>query len=408
MSNRKRLLVSLAAVVLSVSLSGCRITLPIFGQVWFPNLIPGLGKKQPRTKITKPNKPVKTKQLPAATKAAGAKNQNAAKKEAKISPEFKPTPPTELISYVTLIDNHLTVWSMTTNGENKRQLTRESYDSWLPIFSPDGKNIAYLSDASGKVNLWIMDRAGRSKIRLTDLDHMTISKQPDYRRVVSWSSDSRHLSLVNDGLLWVIPANGFNPQTIDLPILSERVVSAAWSKQDSVLAYFLSKGDKNLGLWLVTPEYKNTTQHIASKLRYPIIEWSHDKDILAYFLHGIALLYINQKDKQVLELDDANIYLKWSPISDELAYVKVNKSNSREIWLIDKLIAGGVGTHKEHLLVKDANFPCWSPDGKNIAYVSTEDIWTIGKDGKQRKRLTVSGGWSPDWGKLVNIKGDKK
>ncbi len=425
MSNKKRLVGFLGAVIFIVSLSGCRITLPIFGQVWFPNLIPGLGKKQKKTRVTKAKQPTSQKQTAAKTPDSVEGKVKAAAKDkagAKPSPPPTPPPPTELICYVTLTDNHLTIWTMSPEvkltdevkpTDEHLQLTRESYDSWLPIFSPDGKNIAYLSDANGKANLWVMDRAGRSKVRLTDLDQMTVSKQPNYERIISWSSDSKYLSLVNDGLLWVIPADGFNPQTVDLPVFGERVVSAAWSKKGSILAYFLSKGDKNLGLWLVEPEYKNTTQHLASKLRYPIIEWSHSKDILAYFLNGIVLLYINQKDIQILEMDDANIYLKWNPssdkkASDQIAYVKANKKGGRDIWLIDNLTDEGVGTRKERLLVKNADFPCWSPDGKNIAYVSTEDIWMIGTDGKRGKRLTISGGWSPDWGKLVNIKGDKK
>jgi Tol biopolymer transport system component len=48
----------------------------------------------------------------------------------------------------------------------------------------------------------------------------------------------------------------------------------------------------------------------------------------------------------------------------------------------------------------------WSPDGKELAYTSGQDVWTIGKDGQNPHNLTNDGllqfdvSWSPD-GKLI-------
>ncbi|MBI4563972.1 MAG: PD40 domain-containing protein [Planctomycetes bacterium] len=45
--------------------------------------------------------------------------------------------------------------------------------------------------------------------------------------------------------------------------------------------------------------------------------------------------------------------------------------------------------------------PCWSPDGRRIAFASAKDgstnIYVMDADGTNVTRLTEEGGWSPSW-----------
>lgn len=52
----------------------------------------------------------------------------------------------------------------------------------------------------------------------------------------------------------------------------------------------------------------------------------------------------------------------------------------------------------------DAGNPCWSPDGKKIAYASDEAIWIMNSDGSGRKKLYDSGAWEgePEFNKEGN------
>ena len=45
-------------------------------------------------------------------------------------------------------------------GTNQTQITNTSYGEWNPSFSPDGKKIVYVSDESGKPDIWVRDIKG--------------------------------------------------------------------------------------------------------------------------------------------------------------------------------------------------------------------------------------------------------
>src|SRR3972149_578736 len=100
-----------------------------------------------------------------------------------------------------------------------------------------------------------------------------------------------------------------------------------------------------------------------------------------------------------------------SPNEEEVVYViewihEDKKKSSSNLWLIP--IAGGTPKQLTFEKVKDRN-PCWSPDGKSIAFLSTreekEGIYILPRDGGEaRKILEMEGSftspsWSPD-GKL--------
>lgn len=93
----------------------------------------------------------------------------------------------------------------------------------------------------------------------------------------------------------------------------------------------------------------------------------------------------------------------WSPNSDRIAFKGCDEQgNNCGIYTI---AANGLDKRR---LVADpsAGFPAWSPDGKQIAYMSnregTWDIYIVGADGSGLKRLTRSSSsdglpaWSPD------------
>ena len=60
----------------------------------------------------------------------------------------------------------------------------------FPAWSPDGRNIAYWSDASGEYELYLMPAAGGDAIKLTDLG-------PGFRYHPYWSPDSRKIAFID-------------------------------------------------------------------------------------------------------------------------------------------------------------------------------------------------------------------
>ena len=74
---------------------------------------------------------------------------------------------------------------------------------------------------------------------------------------------------------------------------------------------------------------------------------------------------------------------------------------------IYKMKAGG--SEPERLTDEMSAFdnPTWSPDGKKIAYVGEQDIFTMSSDGYSKRKLIIDGffpQWSPDSKKIIFIK----
>jgi TolB protein len=53
------------------------------------------------------------------------------------------------------------------DGNDPRQLTRDSYDSEDPSWAPDGRFIAFASNRAGRYHLYVMQAGGENQRRLT-------------------------------------------------------------------------------------------------------------------------------------------------------------------------------------------------------------------------------------------------
>ena len=53
---------------------------------------------------------------------------------------------------------------MTADGANPLQLTYGDFDATAPRWSPDGRRIAYVSNAGGNTSLWIVDVPGGRRV----------------------------------------------------------------------------------------------------------------------------------------------------------------------------------------------------------------------------------------------------
>lgn len=77
------------------------------------------------------------------------------------------------------------IWTVAADGGEARQLTvRDSYEA-SPVWSPDGKKIAFLSDRNGNFDIYVMDAKGGTPKRLTSNSAAEIpeSFSPDGKEV---------------------------------------------------------------------------------------------------------------------------------------------------------------------------------------------------------------------------------
>jgi len=102
------------------------------------------------------------------------------------------------------------IYTLSAEGGKAVQLTRGLANNRCPVWSPDGKHIAYLSDTSGADRLCIMNADGTGQ-RTLDLSADEISNYP-FQMIPAWTPDGKYIA-VNRGLYHIaggrisLPAN---------------------------------------------------------------------------------------------------------------------------------------------------------------------------------------------------------
>ncbi|MDX2151761.1 MAG: PDZ domain-containing protein [Bryobacteraceae bacterium] len=102
-----------------------------------------------------------------------------------------------------------------------------------PAWSPDGRWIAYFSDASGEYELHVAPHDGKG-----DVKKFRIEEKPTFYTGTSWSPDSKKISFIDAHLhLWMLDVDEGKARKIDKDRYWGRPVGASWSPDSKWIAY---------------------------------------------------------------------------------------------------------------------------------------------------------------------------
>ncbi|TDO91990.1 TolB protein [Halanaerobium saccharolyticum] len=232
------------------------------------------------------------------------------------------------------------------------QLTDDQYVDSSPCLSPDGSQIAYVSERNGSYQVIVMNADGSNPIILTEGNYPVWS--PDGEKLAFADTDSGSLRRVNkDGSnLYVYLSFSGNSYIKDL----------SWSLNGQKIAFEGFNASNSGQIWTINAENDASSTKLT---------------------------------------EEATFDPAWSPDSSKIAFVK-NVSGNKEIFIMD---ADGTNQLRLTNNPSDDLDPCWTEDNR-IVFSSDRtgsgDLYIMDSNGSNQTRLTQNSGFdrSPDWGKI--------
>ena len=146
------------------------------------------------------------------------------------------------------------VFTLPAEHGNTRNLTQTSNaDEDHPSWSPDGKTIAYTTDASGEQQIAVRSAEGGAERILTHFPH-------GYFYGPRWSPSGDRLAFSdNEHRLWVVAtAGGGEPQQLAQDPYQE-IQNYTWAPDGHWLAYVITGANQQTGIWLYNFETRKST-----------------------------------------------------------------------------------------------------------------------------------------------------
>lgn len=264
-------------------------------------------------------------------------------------------------------------------GERRQITTPHPYFDTLPVFSPDGRWIAFTRDFgfSAREIFVVPARGGAAR-------QLTFDREPTYG--AAWAADCSEIVFssnrgVGGESLWRIAAKGGSPRRLSTTLQGGFYPSI--SRQGNRLVYTESSEDTNIYAF-EGPRFGNrATPGPFGKPR--------------------GLIMSSRRD------DSPNI----SPDGQRVAFVS-KRTGSEEIWVCDR--SGGGLRQLTSSKGPGTGTPRWSPDGHWIAFDSlaagNSNIYVINAGGGAPRRLTsgASANFMPSWssdGNWIYFKSDR-
>lgn len=262
--------------------------------------------------------------------------------------------------------------------------------------------IAYVSERSGKKELYLMDYDGANKIRLTSDQSIVIGPRwaPDGNRITltSYRDDNPDLyifDLLSGRFLPLSTSPGLN-------------VGGAWSPDGLRIAFTKSR-DGDSEIYVTTADRKETRRLTFNRASDLSPTWSPTGRQLAFTSDrgGTPQIYVTDADgtnvRRLTFSGDYNTSPAWSPSGDKIAYACRNPEGRMKICLVT--VDGSEIFQVTPDGPWDDESPTWSASGREMAFSSTRlsrgDIYTVRPDGSALIRLTDDGArnqgpaWSP-------------
>lgn len=248
------------------------------------------------------------------------------------------------------------IWVVDAAGGEPRPFTNGNRNDLCPRWSPDGKQLAFISERDGddgKTQIYIMNAAGGEARRLC--------QAPNGASEIAWSPDGNRLAfislegpepskdpiVVDDGRhrrLWTVRLTSDTPDPVTPP--DRTIWHYAWAPASDRFAVFFSEKPGE------TDYYQGQLGLVPSS--------------------GGAIRPLGHLDRQAAAL-------AWSPDGKQLAYVQGEWSDrplvGGDLWTIP--VDGGPARNLTPNAEVSVSWAAWLPDGKDLLVVAWDRVWNV-------------------------------
>ncbi len=260
--------------------------------------------------------------------------------------------------------------------------------------------IAYISDLSGKKEVYLMDYDGDGEIRITSDRSIVLSPR--------WSHDAKQVAFTS--------YRSGNPDVYLLDILNGKRKTLlsyagsnfppAWSQNGEGVAFSMTR-DGNAEIYTMRPDSTGLMRLTFNDANDLSPAWSPDGKRMAFTSDrgGSPHIYIMDADgSSVYRLTFSGSYNtspSWGPKGDQIAYTC--RDEQRRLKICVMRVGGDEVAQITESGDWDDESPSWSPNGREIAFSSNRagkrHLFAVSADGSNLTRLTSNGAnnTSPSW-----------
>jgi dipeptidyl aminopeptidase/acylaminoacyl peptidase len=256
-------------------------------------------------------------------------------------------------------------------------------------WSPDSRELAYVTNISGQFNLWKQPAKGGYPVQLTFYSDQAV-------RMMAWSPDAESILFMADlngnefHQLYTIPARGGTPvQLTDVPDAIHRISGGAWSPDGRYIAYASNEANRrNVGVVIRDMHSGEVIPLIEDEGNFFPAGWSPDgKQLLAVQQRNntdsdIFLIDVKVRTKQNLTAHTGEIVYSPGPWSREKAkpgfYFTSNERGEFDALGFCDLPSG----RRQWIQT-----PEWDVEMASVSRNGRLLAWVVNEDGYSRLRL---------------------